>query len=183
MPEKDLYFLALIPPEEISRPLWGFKQQVATKFLSKASLRSPPHVTLHMPFRWPDKRKDELVKRLTDLCDSSEPCSIAFNGFGAFPPKVIYVQVETNKQVVILQNDLCQLMAKKMSIHNANYQNKPFKAHLTIAFRDLKKGQFKKAWDFYKDQQYQASCNISHLTLLRHNGDRWEPELYFLLGR
>lgn len=183
MSDKMLYFLALIPPEDISRHLWDFKKQIASKFLSKASLRSPPHVTLHMPFRWPDKRKDELVKRLTHFCARYEPCSIAFNGFGAFPPKVIYVQVETNQQLVILQNNLCQLMAQKMSIHNANYQSKPFRPHLTIAFRDLKKDQFLRAWDYYQNQEYQTTCNINHLTLLRHNGHRWEAELDFQLGR
>ncbi len=107
---------------------------------------------------------------------------MTFNGFGAFPPKVIFVKIEANQQVETLQNDLCQLMAQKMSIHNANYQNKPFRPHLTIAFRDLKKVQFLKAWDYYKDQEYQASCIINHLTLLRHNGHRWEAELDFQLG-
>ena len=182
MPESELYFLAFIPPEDISRDLWDLKQQVARKFLCKASLRSPPHVTLHMPFRWPEKKKEKLKKALTHFCKDISPCTIEFNGFGAFPPKVIYIHIETNSHLATLQKYLCQLMAQKMSIHNANYQNKPFRPHLTIAFRDIKKNQFQKAWDFYKDKKYEVSCNIDQLTLLRHNTHRWEPECDFQLG-
>ena len=182
MPESELYFLALIPPEDISRHLWELKQQVARKFLCKASLRSPPHVTLHMPFRWPNKKKEKLEKGLSHFSECHEPCSIKFNGFGAFLSKVIYVQVESNQQLTLLQKDLCQLMTQKMSIHNANYQNKPFRPHLTIAFRDIKKNQFYKAWDYYKDKKYQTRCSIGQLTLLRHNTHGWEPECKFQLG-
>jgi len=182
LPDNELYFLALIPPEDVLNDLWEIKQQVARKFFSKASLRSPPHVTLHMPFRWSDKKKVKLVKRLSQFCKDAKPFRLTLDGFGAFPPKVIYVKVETNNRLSTFQKGLCQLMTQKMSINNANYRSMPFMPHITIAFRDLKKSLYQSAWEYYRGRNYQATCSINQLTLLKHDTRHWQSEIHFQFG-
>jgi 2'-5' RNA ligase len=66
-----------------------------------------------------------------------------------------------------------------MSIHNANYKKRPFKPHLTIAFRDLKKSQFPKAWEFYKHRPFKSACEIDGISLLKHDGKQWQSEREF----
>jgi len=177
--EKSLYFIALIPPEQTSRTLLGFKQEVAQKYLSKAALRSPPHVTLHMPFKLAAKNKVNLVNSLKKLCLQHEVFSITLNGFGAFPPRVIYVKVEHSDPLALLQKELGELMAKNMFIHNQNYRNRPFNPHITIAFRDLNKQRFTEAWEYYGSQSIQIKFQVNSITLLKHDGKIWLPEISF----
>jgi 2'-5' RNA ligase len=51
----QLYFIALIPPEPFFSEVLGLKNEVKDRFNSKAALNSPPHVTLHMPFRFKER--------------------------------------------------------------------------------------------------------------------------------
>ena len=46
-----LYFIAIVPPSPIYEEAFEQKVYFKTKYNSKASLNSPPHITLHMPFK------------------------------------------------------------------------------------------------------------------------------------
>lgn len=182
MLDKELCFLAIIPPEEILDYLWGLKHQVAQEYLSKAALRSPPHITIHMPFKIPLKKKSRLVKELTNFSIQQPTFSLSLSGFGSFPPKVIYVKVEENQQLSTLQQELGKLMASKLSIYNANYRSKPFHPHITIGFRDLKKDMFLKAWDFYSVKTYHTEFEVNQIALLIHDGKKWHHQQSFKLS-
>ena len=101
------------------------------------------------------------------------------DGFGAFEPKVIYINVSKDQSLESLHKVLRDFMMRKMSIHNANYKKRPFKPHLTIAFRDLKKSQFPKAWEFYKHRSFKSACEIDGISLLKHDGKQWQSEREF----
>jgi hypothetical protein len=45
-----LYFIAHVPEEPVFADLMALKTAVRDLYGSKAALRSPPHITLHMPF-------------------------------------------------------------------------------------------------------------------------------------
>lgn len=180
--DSSLFFIAYIPPEPTFQRLIKLKEEVAVQFESKAALRSPPHLTLHMPFRWPIKRMSLLVNTLTKFFTSYRSYTIELNGFGTFAPKVIYVKVDAEPGLVSIQKNLCKVMATQLGIYNAIYGNKPFHPHITIAFRDLKKSKFYQAWEYYHGQTFQAECRVNRITLLKHNGKVWEQELHFNLG-
>ena len=72
MADKNLFFIALIPPEPIKSEVMAFKKEMEEKFDSKAALRSPPHITLHMPFQWREDREGLLKDKLGEF---------RFNGF------------------------------------------------------------------------------------------------------
>ncbi len=44
------YFIAIVIPEPFQVELMDIKNIVKDKFNSKGALRSPAHITLHMPF-------------------------------------------------------------------------------------------------------------------------------------
>ena len=61
------YFIAIIPPSPIYEEALRLKEYFRDTYNSKASLNSPPHLTLHMPFRMKERKEAELVEKLA-LC-------------------------------------------------------------------------------------------------------------------
>ena len=57
----NLYFIAIIPGDEVCKEATALKNFMAETYFSKAALSSPPHITLYPPFR-----KDSSVEKLLD---------------------------------------------------------------------------------------------------------------------
>ena len=51
------YFIALVPPEPLLSEIQRVKQQIFDDYGTKGALRSPGHITLHMPFSWEEEKK------------------------------------------------------------------------------------------------------------------------------
>ena len=115
MNELPLYFIAIIPPE----PIYSFaqlqKEYFHDKYNSKAALRSPPHITLHMPFRLKINKAELLLLSLKELAERHTRFELNCDGFGAFEPRVIYLNVSRPDQLVGLQRGVGQVMKQKMN--------------------------------------------------------------------
>ena len=171
---KNLYFIALVPPGDLEKELWEIKKEMSSRFDTHAALRSPPHITLHMPFRYRADRQENLIESLSSFAIQYSPFIVSLKGFGAFPPRVIYVDVVANDAMAELQKGLLNFMKKEHNIFNANYRDRPFRPHLTVAFRDLRKKQFEEAWEEIKDSVLEICWRASSFCLLRHNGRTWD---------
>jgi len=171
---ESLYFLAIIPPIEVGQEIWAYKELVFEKFNSKASLNSPAHITLHMPFKWKAKKEEILIDKLSKFNFDEFPVFIQLNGFDFFPPRVIFINVEDNARLNHLQSELSRYIKKELNIFNADYKNRPFHPHVTVAFRDLKKSVFLEAETFFSKERYQTKFKINQICLLKHNGKKWE---------
>lgn len=169
-----LYFIALVPTQDVLQKVQNLKEEVAERFESKAALRSPPHITLHMPFKYREDREDRIEEVLLEVCRDQPSFFISQKGFGAFPPRVIYVNVTNSDALDKMRAVLVDTMRKQLKLENADYKNRPFHPHMTIAFRDLKKRLFKPAWEYYSDQPFSENWQCNELTLLKHNGSNWE---------
>jgi 2'-5' RNA ligase len=168
-----LYFIALVPPEPVNREIMSLKEEVQDRYNSKAALRSPPHITLHMPFQWKEEKERILIESLDQLANKQSSFGVTLKNFEAFPPRVIYVAVQENEAL----DDLQKVVQKNAGTNWHIYpkaDNRPFQPHMTIAFRDLKKPQFFQAWKNYETQDYQASFIASNVCLLKHNGKTWD---------
>ncbi|NEN93697.1 MAG: 2'-5' RNA ligase family protein, partial [Okeania sp. SIO3H1] len=51
---------------------------------------------------------------------------------------------------------------------------RPFSPHVTVAFRDLTKTNFRAAWLEFRERSLEFEFVASQLTLLIHNGKRWD---------
>ncbi|MEM9078853.1 MAG: 2'-5' RNA ligase family protein, partial [Bacteroidota bacterium] len=71
MNELPLYFIAIIPPDPIFSFALQQKEYIAEYYNSKAALRSPPHITLHMPFRLKESREAPLIQYLDNLAKAN----------------------------------------------------------------------------------------------------------------
>jgi len=178
---EKLYFVAIVPPSPIYEEAFEQKVYFKTKYNSKASLNSPPHITLHMPFKWVERNEDELSSALTTFACENDPVFIKLNGFSSFPPKVIFINVEITAELERLQRNLERNFKRQLNIFNAKYKELPFHPHLTLAFRDLKKPNYQKAWEEFVDKNYQATFMANKIALLKHSGSVWEVFQEFAL--
>ena len=174
-PEKrKQYFVAIIPPSPVYEEALALKEYFRDKYHSKAALNSPPHVTLHMPFLWNEDKEKKLVTKLHDFARQCDPIKICLDNFSSFPPKVIFLNVAESDLLDQLQLKLHRFFKRELDIFNANYQDRPFHPHLTLAFRDLKKSQYHLAWQEFSNREYKAEFMADKIALLKHNGKSWD---------
>ena len=61
------YFIAIVPPEPLLADIQNIKQSVFDNYKSKGALRSPGHITLHMPFSFDESKENKLIECLSDF--------------------------------------------------------------------------------------------------------------------
>ncbi len=190
MMSSSLWFIALLPPSSLQEQITAIKQDFCDRYHSCAALKSPPHITLYPPFRWPREAIAE-VKTALQTFTQSRSCCLASNefafpihlqGYGAFPPRVIYIDVQPNPTLHQLHQDLLNALAQTLNLRDPREWQRPYRPHLTVAFRDLRRPQFHRAWSEYRDRPFQAEFQATHLTLLYHNQKHWICDQDFPLG-
>jgi 2'-5' RNA ligase len=172
--DEQLYFVAVVPPEPLRTELLHLKAYFRDKYQSSKALNSPPHITLHMPFKWRESREKKLLDALGDCSLLHEPFTLTLTGFGAFPPRVIYAQPAESPQLHALQKAVAKAMRLSLNLLNADYQGRGFHPHITLAFRDLKKPRFQEAWQEFENKPLEASFPVDNVCLLKHNGSSWD---------
>ncbi len=166
--------MALVPPSPVFEEVQRLKEDIFEKFASKASLRSPPHITLHMPFSYREDREELLYKVLQDQIKGQKSFRVEHQGFGCFEPRVIYVNVTKSEALDDLRKSLVSGMRRGLNLLNADYKDFAFYPHMTIAFRDLKKAIFPTAWEAYQNREFYCEWNCRCVVLLKHTGKVWE---------
>ena len=175
------FFIALVPPEPIHAYANEIQQYFWEQYNSRKALNSPPHITLQPPFDWPEAEVERLMAALADFTADCQGVAISLPGFAAFPPRVIYIDVVRTPELMALHTALTTFMESQLGIVDKRARHRPFKPHMTVAFRDLKPAAFRKAWPEFKDKPLQYEFKAQALVLLRHNGQRWEIYQQFAL--
>ncbi len=168
-----LYFVAIVPPAKIQEEVTQLKVLIAERFNSKHALKSPPHITLHMPFRWKESKLDILQETIEKINAEIESFQIELNGFAFFEPRVVYVDVVENDTLMELQKTVVDACRKSLKLENGNYKNRPFKPHMTIGFRDLRKPDFYQAKEYFKRREFNAKFQVDQVRLLKYDGAKW----------
>lgn len=173
---KRLFFIALLPPQETQDHITEIKQYFAKHYNSRHALKSPPHVTLQPPFERSPQNITGLQECLREFAEKYHRSSIpiTLSGFGAFPPRVIYINVLKTPELLKVQEDLMVYLEEHLGIVDAVSKRRPFSPHVTVAFRDLTKENFRKGWEEFKGRSLHFEFTVPRLTLLIHEGGRWE---------
>jgi 2'-5' RNA ligase len=179
--KRKQYFVAIIPPSPLHEEAMAVTIYFKDHYGSKAALNSPPHITLHMPFMWNELKENSLTDKLAGFCRRYDPIKICLDNFSSFPPRVIFMNVAESDILVQLQKDLHRFFKTELDVFNANYKDQPFHPHLTVAFRDLKKAQYQKAWEEFSKKEVKAEFVADKIALLKHNGKNWDICREFLL--
>ena len=176
------FFIGLLPPQTIQDYANEIKEHFSQVYQSRAAQKSPPHITLQPPFQWQIGERSVLEQSLRRFAAMQAPVPIILNGFGAFIPRVIYINVIKTPELMALQNSLREDMEASLGIVEPVAKRRPFSPHMTVAFRDLTKDNFRAAWPEFQNRPLELKCTVSQLTLLIHNGQRWNISSEFPLG-
>lgn len=179
--DKKLYFIGLIPNQEVSNKLMELKNYMADHHNCKAPLRSPPHITLYMPFQWKENEEMELSLKLKEFADEQRSFEIHLNGFDSFSPRVIFIKIEENELLQKVKKNLNWFLKKNFQLMDGDYKRRGFRPHITIAFRDLRKSEYYKAWEKFENENFDEIFKCDNICLLKHTGKKWEiySKLYF----
>src|ERR1700744_3366722 len=107
------YFIAIVIPEPLQSEIMSLKSFVKETFNSKGALRSPAHITLHMPFEWKEEKEDILISTLHEF-SFKEQVKITLQNFSCFEPRVIFIDVIKNDALTQLQNKLVDHVKKNL---------------------------------------------------------------------
>lgn len=168
------YFLAIIPPSSIGEEVMEIKSYFKEAYGCRAPLRSPAHITLQMPFLWQPEKEEALIESLTHFAQNQNAFPVELNDFDCFEPKVIFIKVVKNDALKALQKALVVHLKTALGIFNANYKDRGFNPHITVAFRDLKKPFFYQAWEEFREKPFQGNFPVQSFWLLRHDGKQWQ---------
>ena len=166
------YFIAIVPPEPVFSEVENLKQIVSIKYANKSALRSPAHITLHRPFEFKAEKENLLIETLQQFKFNSE-FEITLKNFSGFEPRVLFIDVIENNLLTELQKNLVQHVKINLNIFNQSNDTRGFHAHVTIAFRDLKKQLYYAAMEEYKQKTFEAKFNCKQFCLLKHTGKFW----------
>ncbi|OEK02659.1 hypothetical protein BFP97_14505 [Roseivirga sp. 4D4] len=171
------YFLALIPPEPLQSEIQKVKEYFRDTYNSKGALRSPAHITLHMPFLWKEKKESKLINLLAQATKEVK-FELKLDGYGAFAPKTIFIKNQESQELIDFQKRLAGFAKRHMNLFNATH-NRGYHPHMTVAFRDLKKDDFAKAWNEFQDRSFNKVFEVNSFWLLKHDGSRWNAHKEF----
>ena len=166
------YFIAIIPPEPVFSEIEKIKLDISQKYNNKSALRSPAHITLHMPFEMKESKEENLLQTISQFKFSSA-FKIELKNYSCFEPKVIFIDVVKNETLNALQKELVFHIKSNLNIFNQYDDKRAYHPHATIAFRDLKKTDFYLANEEYKAKTFSAEFKVSSFFLLKHNGKVW----------
>ena len=176
-----LYFIALIPPEDLRKRVKTLKEEMKERFNAAHALKSPAHITLQMPFKRNRNDESDMVAALAEFVSHEKPFPIDLNGFSCFSPRVIFVKIMAHTSIVSLQSRLGPFLINNLGFEPRSI-NPRLHPHMTIATRDLEKESFYRAWSEFESRQFQGSFLSSSMALLKHNGRSWDLFREFPFG-
>lgn len=167
------YFIAIVPNEPVLFQIKQIKTHISENYDTNGSLRSPGHITIHMPFRWDDIKEEKLILSMQAF-KYRHKIDVELKNFSCFEPRVVFIDVVKNEELDQLQKTLVQHCKQRLQLFNQSDDMRGFHPHVTVAFRDLKKAQFFKVWEEYKDKEFKAKFTCSSISLLKQIDDKWE---------
>jgi 2'-5' RNA ligase len=169
----SLYFIALLPRPEQQEVLTDIKLHIKSKYGASHALKSPPHITIIPPFRMNGTEEKTLTSMLSKFAGNQMAFSVILRNYNAFKPRVIYVAIEENNNLLRLHSDLKTYLIEECIIVD-DAPKRAFRAHLTLATRDLEKEMFYKAWDEFREKTIELEFEAESISLLKHNGKNWD---------
>lgn len=167
-----LCFIAILPPEPLKEQIRELKEEIKKKYGAVRALRLPAHITLQPPFKIEEALVPQLHLYLKEFTGSLEPFEVYLAGFGAFPPKVLFIEVPSPDHLRKVHRQLTDLLQKE---HYINEEvPREFHPHITLATRDLKKSDFRTAREDLENRTFKAHFKATGIHLFQHNGRSWD---------
>lgn len=169
----ELYFIALIPHEKLRDEIRAIKERMRDRYGAGHALRSPAHITLQKPFKRDRDAGRAISEALRHFAQNEQPFTVELDGYGAFPPRVIYIKLKENRHIATLHERLKALLLSSFDFTPDEIM-KGVEPHITVATRDLTREAFSEAWPEISGEPFTGSFLVRSIFLLRHNGRYWD---------
>ena len=169
----DLYFIAIIPHRELREEIRKIKERMKSELGAGHALKSPAHITLQMPFKRSSEDETLISDALRRFVASEKSFTVDLDGFGAFAPRVIFINISGPEPVRALHSRLKEVLITELHFSPAEIM-KDVQPHITVATRDLAKEAFNEAWPELQKEEFKASFDVHSVFLLKHNGRNWD---------
>ncbi len=170
----NLYLLALLPPEDLSRQIHEIRLECAEKFGVQKSLKIPVHISLYRPFRVEEAFEKHLIRLLTSAASGLKAFEQTLENFEAFDMHAVVIHAKKNQGITALHSAIASVFKKneidKLPPGNKNF---PFRPHVSIAYRDILPEIFPQIWEEYKDRKFKRHFRVNHFSLLKHDETQW----------
>lgn len=173
MERMNLYFIALIPHQELRDEIRELKEEMKILSGAKDVLKSPAHITMQKPFKRYESEEPKIIKTLRHFATTQKSFRVDLDGFGSFPPRVIFIQVKDHQPVIKLHEGLKKVLSDDLEFTSAEIMS-DIHPHITLTTRYLSSPGFKDAWTEFKDRQFVDSFEVYNICLLKHDGRKWE---------
>lgn len=168
----QMYYVALICPEETDKKVNQFKIWMQQHFGCVIALKSPAHITLIPPFWLEQERETQLLKTLQLFSCDQDEMEIELAGFSHFGKSVLFLAVKENLLLQELQNQVIKYFQEPFNDVIKN-NDRPFRPHITIASRDLKPGDLIKALEHFNKEDFFHSFQTKSISVLKLSPDKW----------
>lgn len=164
---KHNYLIAILPPPELSMQIDEIRKACSEKYKVYKALRPPVHITLLFLRNLDDVFELQLINGL-EAARNFKPFLQKLENYDAFlGNEVVFIKALVNPEITTLYRNI-----KKVIGDLSKEPKSQISPHITIAYRDLK-DQFPQIYAEYKNKSFEASFQVDHFTLLKHDRIRW----------
>jgi 2'-5' RNA ligase len=168
----SMYYVAIVCSGEAGNKVLKHKQWMKEHFGCTVALKSPAHITLIPPF-WMEEAAEEQLKQVFQSFTSDvDEIIIQLSGFDHFSNRVLFVKTDNSAAL--------QTIKKQTELHfSQSFGNiikideRPFHPHVTIANRDLRPGDFIKAWEYFSKLEFNENFLANTISLLKLSPGKW----------
>jgi 2'-5' RNA ligase len=165
---ESLYFIAIIPPADISHSIDEIRKQCSLDYKVYSALKPPVHITLAPPFKLPAEMETKLMASL-ETARNFAPFDQELKDFDSFPQHTVYINVVKTTGIALLHKQIKSVL--KPFTKDAKGSS-PVNPHVTIAYRDLH-DTYPQIIEAYKKRIFRAHFMVNKFSLLKHNGKQW----------
>lgn len=180
--KQRLYFIAILPPEDIAKSVQEIKKEFADRYDSNEAYRRPAHFTLQAPFKIPEAHEEVIIPPLVSFAKDQEAFTVQLSGFNHFRDDVIFIDVDDPSPMKSLHKNLVNFLQNELDFTNKMIRNKSLMPHMTVAYRDLSSKNFQKAWKEFSSRSFDYLFEVNSIFLLKQDYTEWQPFYKFKFG-
>lgn len=168
------YFFAILPLSAISDEIIGLQKEIEARFGSVHAQKTPPHITVIPPFNCEEEQLSAFIRKLVLFLNDPSliDIKIELDNFQRFESRALFVDVAKNEAFEKFCKEL-KLLFNQQKIIKQRVEKHYFIPHITIANKDIKKRDFKTAWDDFKTREYQRSFELKEIAALELKDGVW----------
>ncbi len=171
--EHSMYYIAIICPGEPGNKIMRLKHWMKEQFGCVVALKSPAHITLIPPFWLEETAEEKLQQMLLSFTSNADELEIHLDGFSHFGKRVLFVQVKEDPAMEEIKKQV-ELHFLRSFQDVIKPDDRPFHPHITIANRDMKPGDFYKAWQHFSQTEFKEVFRAKTISLLKLSPGKWD---------